>query len=139
MTAPAAAPEIQALLDVLAGALEPAIPVFDGKVTGSPAGQYVVVYAAPGNVSASRLCGQQRDLAGLVRITCCGPTRRDAQAAADTVRGALAGVVLDVPGRSCSVVVETPLNVPMLREDAVPGADDLPTFSVFTEYTWSSS
>lgn len=139
MTAPAAAPEIQALLAVLTGALAPAIPVFDGRVTGAPAGQYVVVYAAPGNVSASRLCGTPRDLAGLVRVTCCGPTRRDAQAALDAVRGALAGVVLDVPGRSCSMVVESPLNAPMLREDAAPGTDDLPTFSVFAEYTWSSS
>jgi hypothetical protein len=136
---PAAGPEIQALITTLQAALQPAVGVYYAEVTGTPAGQYVVVYPAPASLAAPKLDSELTELDHVVQVTCCGPSSRDAMAAADAARAAIAGRRLIVTGRSCGRIRQEPLNAPMIRDDTSRSTTNLSTYSLATEYRWTST
>lgn len=140
MTAPPRTdPETQAFLALLHAGLDPSgIAVFDGQVTGTPVGQYVVVYPTPGTLDAATGSGEHQDLTCTVQVTCCGPTRRDAMAAADAARVAVVDQRIDVTGRGGDLIGQIPLDVPARRDDTGQSTTDLPIWSVVTQFRWRS-
>lgn len=134
MTTPRADPHIQAFLAQLAGT---GLPVGDGEAPSNTTGQYLVCYPDPGSLAAAAADGAQQDLTITVQVTACGPSRRDAGAAQDKARAALAGAELVVPGRFCWAI-EQILAQPAIRDDAAKGTSDLPVYSAVAQYRWLS-
>lgn len=135
MTAPSADPEAQAFLALADTA---SVPVYDGKAPDTATGQYGVFYPTPGTVSSETLCLDPTSLTIQVQVTACGPTERDATAAASAIRTAVAGQILTVAGRTCGPIRQVPLNTPVRRDDTAKDTTDLPVYYQVVQFEWYS-
>lgn len=74
-------------------------PVHIGDVPGSATYPYVLLWSSAGNLDSPAMCGEQSDLNDLMRVTMTATTSHAALFMAPTIRQALIGVRLAVPGR----------------------------------------
>lgn len=73
--------------------------VYIGDVPGSATYPYVLLWSSAGNLDSPAMCGEQSDLDDLMYVTMTAVTSDAALFMAPTIRQALIGARLVVPGR----------------------------------------
>jgi hypothetical protein len=115
---------VWAALQSISGA---ALSVYDGVVPATPAGNYAVLWMAPGRAVSTRIGWKATDLAATFQVTCVSRNSpRACAATVDLVRGKLTGLLLGDPLAP---------NAPRCKEAAYP-APPPPDQSVSGDIRW---